>query len=99
MLEEKTIRDGSHCSMAVKPSICVCFCFILLTHEGSHREVYRDYQPSYDIIRRSGAKGYLDTGSVQLQLTLHNCQLCIKTEPTGRVYLEHVNSNLADLKG
>ena len=28
------------------------FSFILLTHEGSHREVYRDFQPSYDIFRR-----------------------------------------------
>ena len=30
---------------------------ILLTHEGLHREVYRDFQPGYDIFRRSGAKG------------------------------------------
>ena len=28
------------------------FCFLLLTHEGSHREVYREFQPSYDIFRR-----------------------------------------------
>ena len=34
--------------------------FILLTHEGSRREVYQDFQPSYDIVRKSGAKGYLD---------------------------------------
>ena len=26
--------------------------FILLTHEGSHREVYQEFQPSYDIFRR-----------------------------------------------
>ena len=26
--------------------------FILLTHEGLHREVYREFQPSYDIVRR-----------------------------------------------
>ena len=25
------------------------FCFILLTHKGSHREVYQQFQPSYDI--------------------------------------------------
>ena len=25
------------------------FSFILLIHEGSHREVYQDFQPSYDI--------------------------------------------------
>ena len=24
----------------------------LLTHEGSHREVYQDFQPGYDIFRR-----------------------------------------------
>ena len=28
------------------------FCFILLTHEGSHREVYQEFQPSYDIFHR-----------------------------------------------
>ena len=34
------------------------FCFILLTHKGSHREeVYRDFQPRHDIVRGSGAKG------------------------------------------
>ena len=26
--------------------------FTLLTHEGSHREVYQELQPSYDIFRR-----------------------------------------------
>ena len=26
--------------------------FILLTHEGSRREVYQEFQPSYDIFRR-----------------------------------------------
>ena len=30
---------------------------ILQTHEGSHREIYQEFQPSYDIFRRSGAKG------------------------------------------
>ena len=25
------------------------FCFILLTHEGSHRELYQEFQPSHDI--------------------------------------------------
>ena len=33
------------------------FSLILLIHEGSHREVYQEFQPSYDIFRRSGAKG------------------------------------------
>ena len=28
------------------------FCFILLTHKGSHREVYQEFQSSYDIFRR-----------------------------------------------
>ena len=36
------------------------FFLILLTHEGSHREVYQELQPSYDIFRRSGAKGSSD---------------------------------------
>ena len=30
----------------------ISFSFILLIHEGSHREVYQEFQPSYDIIRR-----------------------------------------------
>ena len=30
---------------------------ILLTHERSHREVYQEFKLSYDILRRSGAKG------------------------------------------
>ena len=36
------------------------FCFILLTYEGSHREVDRELQHSCDIVPRSGAKGRLD---------------------------------------
>ena len=39
--------------------ICLFF-FILLTHEGLHREVYQEFQPSYDIFHRSGAKGCSD---------------------------------------
>ena len=35
-------------------------CFILLIHEGSHREVYQEFQPSYDIFHRSGANGCSD---------------------------------------
>ena len=31
--------------------------FILLTHEESHREVYQEFKPSYDIFLWSGAKG------------------------------------------
>ena len=31
-----------------------------LTHEGLHREVYQEFQPSYDIFRRSSAKGCSD---------------------------------------
>ena len=33
--------------------------FILLTHEGSHREIYQEFQPSYDIFR-GGVKGCSD---------------------------------------
>ena len=43
-------------------------CFILLTHEGSHREVYLEFQPGYDIFHRSGAKVVQTTaGSVHPQ--------------------------------
>ena len=34
------------------------FCFILLTHEGSHTKVDQEFQPSYDIFR--SAKGCSD---------------------------------------
>ena len=30
----------------------ITFFFILLTHEGSHREVYQEFQPNYDILYR-----------------------------------------------
>ena len=30
----------------------ILFCFILLTHKRSHREVYQKFQPNYDIFRR-----------------------------------------------
>ena len=32
--------------------ISAIFCFFLLTHEGSHSEVYQEFQPNYDIFRR-----------------------------------------------
>ena len=39
-----------------RTSLHVCcrspLCFILLTHEGSYREVYQEFQPSSDIFRR-----------------------------------------------
>ena len=38
----------------------VLFCFILLTHKRSLKKVYRKFQPRYDIVRRSGAKGCSD---------------------------------------
>ena len=38
----------------------ILFCFNLLTQEGSDREVYQEFQHSYDIVRRSGAKGCSD---------------------------------------
>ena len=55
---------------------------ILLTHEGSHREVYRDFQPS--LTSSAGPVPRVDqtTGSVHPQPILPNCQLCINTEPT-----------------
>ena len=28
----------------------IIFCFIQLAHEGSHREVYQEFQHSYDIV-------------------------------------------------
>ena len=31
--------------------------FILLIHEGSHREVYQEFQPSYDIFHRVAQTG------------------------------------------
>ena len=43
------------------PGGWLLFCFILLTHKRLHREeVYREFQPSYGIFRRSGAKGCSD---------------------------------------
>ena len=41
-------------SWVLKSVLCtyIFFSFILLIHEGSHREVYREFQPSYDIFRR-----------------------------------------------
>ena len=46
--------------------------FILLTHEGSHREEYQESQPSYDIFRRSSAKlGCLDHGFRARTPSLH----------------------------
>ena len=40
--------------------LVVFFSFILLIHEGSHRQVYQEFEPIYDIFRRSGAKGCSD---------------------------------------
>ena len=58
------------------------FFFILLIHEGSHREVYQEFQPSYHIFPQVVARVVQTTGSVHPQPTLPNCQLCINTEPT-----------------
>ena len=35
-----------------RPNCVVRLFFVLLTHQGSHREVYQSFQPSYDIFRR-----------------------------------------------
>ena len=44
-------------SLVANISSGLVFVSILLTHEGSHREVYQEFQPNYDIFRRPGAKG------------------------------------------
>ena len=54
------------------------FFSILLIHEESHGEVYRDFQPSLT----SSAGGAKGMGSMHPQHILPNCQLCINTEPT-----------------
>ena len=49
------------------------FCFILLTREGSHREVYQEFQPSKTSFA-GGAKGYSDNRlRLHPQPTLSNC--------------------------
>ena len=58
------------------------FFSILLTHEGSHREAYRDFQPSLTSSAGPVPRVVQTTGSVHLQPILPNCQLCINTEPT-----------------
>ena len=37
---------------AFEPGAWNILCFTLLTHEGSHREVYWEFQPSYGIFQR-----------------------------------------------
>ena len=44
--------NGGKNPRLVKPVLPLLFCFILLTHEGSHWKVYWEFQPSYDIFRR-----------------------------------------------
>ena len=49
------------CTLLLGPKVGeIFFCFILLTQEGSDREAYQEFQPSYDIFRRFGARGYSD---------------------------------------
>ena len=52
----------------------ILFCFILLIYERPHRKVYRDFQPSYDILCRSGAKGSLDGRSFLFTPSRLHCQ-------------------------
>ena len=39
-------------SFKVEIALSLVFSFILLIHEGSHKEVYQEFQPSYDIFHR-----------------------------------------------
>ena len=59
------------------------FFSILLTHEGSNREAYRDFQPS--LTSSAGPVPRVDQTSGFVhhkQPTLPNCYLCINTERT-----------------
>ena len=57
------------------------FFSILLTYEGSHREIYRNFKPSLTS-SAGGAKGCSDHRFRAPQPTLPDCWLCINTEPT-----------------
>ena len=84
--------------MEVQAAGIVYLFSILLTHEGSHREVNRDFQPS--LTSSAGPVPRVDqtTGSVHPQQPkLPNCQLCINTQSTPSEY--NGSSNLADFKG
>ena len=67
----KTYQKGGKFNFILNDALLVFFS-ILLTHEGSHREVYRDFQPTLTS-SAGGAKGYQTTGSVHPQPTLPNC--------------------------
>ena len=51
------------------------FLSILLTHEGSHREVYRDFQPCLTSSASPVPRVVQTTGSVHPKPILPNCQL------------------------
>ena len=60
----KGICKSYNCNQGKKSQTFIlyfCFLFILLNHEESHREVYREFQPSYDIFLRSGAERVIQT--------------------------------------
>ena len=67
--------------------------FILLTHEGSHREIYREFQASYDIFCRVvQTTGFVHSPAYTSQLlTLHQhrannqCRTANQILPTLRV--------------
>ena len=40
------------CDYAIVAALIIFFSFILVIHEGSQKEVYQEFQPSYDIVRR-----------------------------------------------
>ena len=47
-------------------------CFILLSHKGSHKEAFQDFQPCLTSFA-GGSKSCFDTSSVHPQPTLTNC--------------------------
>ena len=70
-----------------------------MTHEGLHKEAYRDFLPSVTIFRRSGAKGCLDhrfcapeAADIAQLLTLHQ-------QRANNQCIGHGLANLADFKG
>ena len=69
---------------------------ILLTHEGSHREVYRDFQPSLTS-SAGGAKGCSDHSF--RALPAYTAQLLTLHQHRADNQHRMAQSNLADFKG
>ena len=75
--EPFTVLNTTNVTISLPP-VSPGFFKILLTHEGSHREVYRDFQPSLTF-SAGGAKGCSDH---RFRAPPPNCQLYINTEST-----------------